>query len=235
VRGPRERASTDPDHAGIGRASRQRARHWRRRDAGSFRPVRQASDQPGAVKRDDGRSWYQGPVFEYRASSKPIVVNVAGSSWPLSGINLAKYVVSILKDFRELPGTTIVDFGAGSWLRYARRIQRLMGDRNLYVVEYSEAYHGKAAEVRRKLEPHATFWSPAEFAKDKKQRFDLAILVNVLNTIPEETHRRSVFQALAARLNPRGRLVVYQRMWVESENPKGALAYGDGWMVPQSN
>src|SRR5437870_11904328 len=52
--------------------------------------------------------------------------------------------------------------------------------------------------------------------------------------MPEEDHRRQVFAFLSGLLNPLGRLVVYQRIWVESENPPGALIYGEGWLIPQS-
>jgi hypothetical protein len=60
------------------------------------------------------------------------------------------------------------------------------------------------------------------------------LAVNVLNTMPEESHQREAFAALSKRLNPLGKLIIYQRIWAESENPKGARAYGEGWMVPQN-
>jgi hypothetical protein len=29
--------------------------------------------------------------------------------------------------------------------------------------------------------------------------------------------------------------MVYQRIWAETENPKGAIPYSDGWLIPQTH
>jgi hypothetical protein len=62
----------------------------------------------------------------------------------------------------------------------------------------------------------------------------MILLVNVLNTIPEDMHQRTVFAFLAEHLNPLGWLVVYQRVWAEGEPPDVKIPYGDGWLVPQT-
>ncbi len=188
------------------------------------------------IRRDDGRSWHQGPSFEYRLSPKKVVVNVTGSSWTIKGLALAAAVVKILKESTRFPGENVLDFGAGSWLRYAQHIQKRMPGRDLYIVEYSEAFSEVGpAQLKRAMEDDVTFWRPSDFVQNTDVHFDLILLVNVLNTVPEEKHRESMFQTLAKRLNPRGWLVVYQRIWAASENPPGAIEYTDGWLVPQKH
>lgn len=188
------------------------------------------------MKRADRRAWHQGPSFNYKASPKPLVVNVAISSWAIRGLRHAAVVHQIIGQFkRKRSGGTILDFGAGSWLRYVQHLRKTMPSSELFAVEYSEAFHEEAEALRQNLEAHITLWSPTDFVKSKPKGFDLVLVVNVLNTIPEEAHRRSIFKSLAQRLNPNGWLVVYQRIWALSENPPGAIEYDDGWLVPQEN
>src|SRR5262249_3608136 len=105
----------------------------------------------------------------------------------------------------------------------------------LFVVEYAEAFRDEAAKERRGMDSDATFWGPVDFIEKKKKSFDLILLINVLNTIPEADQRRSIFSAVAQRLNPLGWLLVYQRVWAPNDTPEGALEYGGGWIVPQPN
>lgn len=187
-----------------------------------------------AVSRRDRRDWHEGPIFEYRAAGKKIRVNVTGSSWPIRGLEPAHAVRDVLREFRKLPGQRVLDFGAGSWLRYVNCVQKLLSTREVYAVEFDEAFRDDALQVRRQHEADVTFWAPGRFASMRTGKFDLIILVNVLNTMPEEHHQHEVFSFLSNVLNPLGWLVVYQRIWVESENPSGAFQYGDGWLVPQA-
>jgi hypothetical protein len=149
-------------------------------------------------------------------------------------MDLADAVLKVMDKRKELGGT-ILDFGAGSWLRYTKRVQGTYSGQELYAVEYEEAFHDKAKMLRDSMQNDVTFWRPFDFVMQKKQRFDLALLINVLNTIPEESQRQSIFKAVADRLNPLGWLVVYQRNWSESDKPDGALEYTDGWMVRQQD
>lgn len=185
------------------------------------------------LKRADGRSWYQGPTFQYTVSPRKIQVDVTSSSWPIRGLALAKVVKAVLREANKNPRDNILDFGAGSWLRYSQYLQKAMRNRNLYAVEYAEAFTQEAPRLlKENLEDHLTLWRPSDFVKNTKTKFDLALLINVLNTIPEESHRVSILKTIAKRLNPRGWLVVYQRIWAARENPAGAREYKDGWIVP---
>src|SRR6266498_2856035 len=98
--------------------------------AGAFR-------RSGVIKRADGRAWFQGPVFTYRVAGKAISVNVTGSSWPISGMKLAEAVTEEIQKFRRRAGHTVLDFGAGSWLRYTSCVRELMPTRDVFAVEYA--------------------------------------------------------------------------------------------------
>jgi len=188
------------------------------------------------IERGDSRRWYQGPIFSYHLDNAQITVNVAHSSWAIRGMATAKAVLGVFKEFRKTAsaGLHVLDFGAGSWLRYVTHLRTGLPSPNVYAVEYDEAFRDEAKEVRDTHEPHVTLWTPSQFQK-KDRCFDLIIAINVLNTIPEESHQRAVFKVLADHLNPLGKLFVYQRIWAKGENHEGSIPYGDGWIVPQSN
>jgi SAM-dependent methyltransferase len=181
------------------------------------------------------RSWHKGPLFSYRYAGKKVAVNVVGSSWPISGVRTAKAVCDVLDEFKiKRPnGYKVLDFGAGSWLRYVPEVLLRLSQLEVHAVEFDEAFHGGAAMSKQQFQNDVTFWTPKSFVEERELTFDLILLINVFNTMPEEVHRRKLFKCLSQRLNPLGWLVVYQRKWDKSENPPGALPYGDGWLIPQ--
>jgi hypothetical protein len=181
--------------------------------------------------------WYEGPRLDYRAAGNKVTVNVAGSSWSLSGVELAQPVTDVLREFKEKKrgDNNVLDFGAGSWLRYVTCVRDMLPTRSVHAVEFDEAFHDQSANSKTAFKGDVTFWTPKYFSQRVNPKFDLILLVNVLNTMPEEEHRREVFTCLSHRLNPLGWLMVYQRKWHESENRDGALPYGDGWLTPQAN
>jgi hypothetical protein len=183
------------------------------------------------------RPWYDGPQFQYHTAGKKLTVNVAGSSWRIQGLALSRPVCDVLREFKHAkPGeNAVLDFGAGSWLRYVKYLANNLPAADVHAAEFEDAFHGDAANERTRLQPGFTFWTPRSLKAERRRKFDLILLVNVLNTVPEEEHRRVVFAWLSQRLKPLGWIVVYQRVWAESENPSGALPYDDGWVVPQPN
>ncbi|MHC4621129.1 MAG: methyltransferase domain-containing protein [Planctomycetota bacterium] len=202
---------------------------------------------PTVIKMHSKR-WYQGAKFKYRldypGKSRNVMVDVTRSA-PHGKVTLNAQMVQTLKEFLVGPGERVLDFGAGAWLRYVTMINNTMNHRplELYVVEYEEAFKNRSSDaqpevtnLRNKLNTYATFWTPQKFASRAKREthFDLILLINVLNTIPEEEHRAVIFRTLAKRLRPTGWLVVNQRIWVETENPE-APKYGDGWIIEQPN
>jgi len=177
--------------------------------------------------------WYEGPKFDYRAAGRNVTVNVAGSSWGIQGVKLARSVTNIMLEFKHFGANRILDFGAGSWLRYVEYACRYLPTKEVHAVEFDEAFHGGAAQLKSKYAASVKFWTPQAFAKERDEKFDLILLVNVLNTMPEQDHQRETFECLADRLNVAGWLLVYQRIWTEGENPDDAIQYGKGWMIPQ--
>lgn len=185
------------------------------------------------IKRTHRLSWHQGPRFSYSVAKKKFNVNVVGSSWPIHGVPLAKPIRDVLEEFKYLGRDQILDFGAGSWLRYVSYIRKKYRTFEVYAVEFDEAFHGMASTLKATFSSHVTFWTPSSF-ENQRGNFDLILLVNVLNTIPEDEHQREVFKCLSENLSPSGWMVVYQRIWTKGENPSGALPYGNGWFIPQS-
>jgi cyclopropane fatty-acyl-phospholipid synthase-like methyltransferase len=150
---------------------------------------------------------------------------------------VTKAVLSAFKEFKKTAsaGCHVLDFGAGAWLRYVEHLQKGLPSPNVYAVEFEEAFKDEAKERRDAHAQNTTLWTPAEFRKED-QRFDLIIAINVLNTIPEEIHQREIFKVLANRLNPTGKLFVYQRIWAKGESEgDGGIPYGEGWIMPQSH
>jgi SAM-dependent methyltransferase len=190
------------------------------------------------IRRDDKRIWHQGPFFDYLDVKRKMSVNVTISSWPIQGLKVAKAVRGILNEYaRRGGGNRVLDFGAGSWLRYVKSINGILPTPDIYAIEFDQAFHDDSEKLRNNLKNSVisvTFWPPGVFLQ-KSKKFDLILLVNVLNTIPEEAHQRGVFNYLSQRLNPLGWLVLYQRMWAVTDNPPGAVPYGNGWFIPQPN
>ena len=196
--------------------------------------ARLSSSNTMKIRRNDKRLWHEGPIFNYHAPGKKIAVNVAGSSWAIRGLAAAKAVTKVLREFRVLGGNRVLDFGAGSWLRYIEPVRRTLPSSDIYTVEFEEAFHDDAAKLKAKFQSDVTFWTPSSFMSRRTGKFDLIFAINVLNTIPEAEHQREVFSCLSEHLKPLGWLLIYQRIWVESENPAEALPYGDGWLIPQT-
>lgn len=206
----------------------------------------QKSDTVPIVIKKHSKRWYHGPKFKYRLKypdkSRDVTVDVTRSA-PHGNVPLSAEVVQTLRAFLAGPGERVLDFAAGAWLRYSTMVEDTMNHYpiELFVVEYEEAFMNRSrkaqkevSNLRKKLDNYATFWTPEKFAsrEARKTHFDLILLINVLNTMPEEEHRAIIFRTLAQRLRPTGLLVVDQRIWVGSENP-GAPKYGDGWIIEQ--
>lgn len=189
------------------------------------------------IQRADSLRWYEGPIYRYKHRNATLSVNVAHSSWPIRGLAITKAVVKALKEFKKTApgGPHVLDFGAGSWLRYLAPLRRELPAPNLYAVEFEEAFRDAAKETREAHAPNVTIWTPSRFRKEER-KYDLIVAINVLNTMPEQDHQRDAFAALATRLNPMGKLFVYQRIWAKGESEDaGGIPYGEGWLVPQSN
>ncbi len=189
------------------------------------------------MKRADSKDWFEGPQFSYkprgsRSDRKAVSVLVTESSWPLAGVRLNKAVEELISKLKQRRCSRVLDLGAGAWLRYSLPLARELDGVEIKAVEYEEAFRGRASEQRKALPPLLSVVTPRQLVRAKKELFDAILLVNVLNVIPEEEHRRDVFQWAAKHLTPVGWLAVCQRVWVSAENGPGAIEYGEGWFVP---
>jgi SAM-dependent methyltransferase len=187
------------------------------------------------IKRLRHLLWQEGPRFDYSGGGKkPLTVNVVGSGWLIRGA-LAHPVCGVIEEFKQSSGgSRVLDFGAGAWLRYTQYMRKRLPTYELHAVEFDDAFqYATPAALKNGLVNQVKFWQPKSFERKRGEKFDLILLINVLNTMPEEEHQEEVFKCLSERLNPTGWLVVYQRTWVASENPPDALPYKNGWLIPQ--
>jgi hypothetical protein len=200
------------------------------------------------VEKRHKKRWYEGPRYKYALiypeETIEVIIDVTRSA-PNEKIDLSSNVVQVIDKFLDGPGTRVLDFGGGAWLRYSRMLMDVMqhSPLDLYIVEYEEAFKNRSRKaqenvacLRKDADGYATFWTPRRFIKrsNSKTHFDLILLVNVLNTVPEVDHRRRMFKAVANRLRPLGWIVVDQRIWAKSENLY-APEHGKGWVIPQTN
>jgi len=190
-----------------------------------------------SIEQVRNKSWYNGPDFVYRKREgrkrETLTVHVTASASPLKAVPLSSPVLSLIEKAsqKQVAVSRTLDFGAGCWLRYVEPILTKLPETELHVVEYEEAFSGSAAATYLGLKSRFTHWSPGEFA-DVDESFDLILVVNVLNTIPETLHHQQIFRFLSKRLNPLGWLAVYQRVWAQNDNLPTAIPYGEGWIIP---
>lgn len=130
-------------------------------------------------------------------------------------------------------GGQVLDFGAG---RLRNALYLLEQDVKVCGVEFEKLVSSeKAAKRYRKAKRLAGFWSlayPDEFLRDAS-RFDLVLLINVLNIMPREAERSLVLQECFKRLNPGGHVLWYTQYgdpYYENQC-KDENRVGDGWYL----
>lgn len=125
----------------------------------------------------------------------------------------------------------ILDFGAGA-LRHA--VPLLDKGFEVTVVEYESAYQRpKASQMRAQAEGYAGFtelvW-PDDFLKCKL-KFDVALLVYVLQVIPVKKERDIVLNAIAKRFDHNGpKRLYYASRFGEARALPEETRYNDGWV-----
>src|SRR2546423_8154635 len=101
--------------------------------------------------------WYDGPRFNYGVAKKVVTVNVVGSSWLIHGVSLAWPVCSVLEEFKQNGGgDKVLDFRAGSLLRYIQNIRKSMPTREVHAVHFNEAVHDDSVALETKITPFLT-------------------------------------------------------------------------------
>jgi hypothetical protein len=125
----------------------------------------------------------------------------------------------------------VLDFGAGA-LRHS--IPLLRKGFEVVAVEYPNAYdRPKAAEYRAQAEKFDTFtellW-PDQFLKCT-HRFDVVLLVYVLQVVPVKKDREAILDGVASRLDKNGpRRLYYASRTGEGRGLPDENRYNDGWV-----
>jgi hypothetical protein len=108
-------------------------------------------------------------------------------------------------------GARALDFGAGKLRNSLYLLRRGHAVCGVEFKKLSETEHGKAAYAR--AQRYNRFWTlvyPHEFFTSKS-KFDLALLINVLNIMPIQGERTIVVQECYSKLNSNGYLLWYSQ------------------------
>jgi len=130
-------------------------------------------------------------------------------------------------------GGKVLDFGAG---RLRNALYLLARDIAVCGVEYEKlASSDGAAKRYGRAKRFKQFWSltyPDEFLRDTS-KFDLVLLINVLNIMPVEGERSLVLQECFKRLNPDGHLLWYTQYGDSyyEDQCTDDNRLGDGWYL----
>jgi SAM-dependent methyltransferase len=166
-----------------------------------------------------------------------IVIDVTRSAPPFSapGKTLTGVLAKAIKTARLAKENAVLDFGAGK-LRNALHL--LKQGYGVCAVEYEKLFHEspQAASARTAAERYRTRFCrlvyPNQF-EASRQKFDLVLLINVLNVMPVPAERLLVLQQCRAKLRPGGHLLWYTQRgdadYADRLVPKYAL--GDGHYI----
>ena len=127
----------------------------------------------------------------------------------------------------------MLDFGAGKLRNSLYLLEREV---TVCGVEFEKlALSDGAAKRYQKAKRHERFWSltyPHEFHRDTS-KFDLVLLINVLNIMPREFERSLVLQECFGKLNPNGHVLWYTQYGdaYYEDQCRDENRLGDGWYL----
>lgn len=157
------------------------------------------------MRKKQKRDWVD-PYYTYIDGPKEITIKVTASAPTFTN------AVDGLSDvaaqhFHKRSCTRVLDFGAGK-LRNALYLLR----KRYYVtaVEFGEAYDTRAGKKRlaqAKKFGEFTHILPKDFLR-ANDTYDAAIVVNVVNIVPDNTDRRKIIRECARRLRAGGLLLL---------------------------
>jgi hypothetical protein len=132
---------------------------------------------------------------------------------------------------KERGFSRVLDFGAGA-LRHT--IPLLKKGIEVVSVEYERAYQRpKAAEARAdaaKLDGFTALLWPHDFLKSK-HRFDVALLLYVLQVVPIKADRKKILEAIGQRFDGNGpKRLYYASRYGDTTGLKDEMKYNDGWV-----
>jgi hypothetical protein len=125
----------------------------------------------------------------------------------------------------------ILDFGAGA-LRHA--IPLLQAKFEVVAVEYERAYQREKAREHlaraRKYDGFTALVWPHDFLKTKL-RYDVALLMYVLQVVPTKVDRSVILESIAKRFDRDGpRRLYYASRYGEAGDLPDETRFGDGWI-----
>ena len=174
------------------------------------------------------RNW-KDPYYHYTLPKRKITVDVTGSA-----PNFEKRVPGlpdVVAEFRDRDVSTILDFGAGN----LRNTLYLLNEGfKVWAVEFKETFERPLGQKRLKeAQKHDDFFFveyPEQFLKFKK-KLDAALVINVVNIVPEEADRKKILKECARRLKPAGLLLLMTQHGEPNYQPAFTkrLRVCDGW------
>lgn len=172
---------------------------------------------------------WKDPYYHYILPKRKITIDVTGSA-----PNFEKRVAGlpdVVAEFRGRDVSTILDFGAGN----LRNTLYLLNEGfKVWAVEFKETFERPLGQKRLKeAQKHDDFFFveyPEQFLKFKK-KLDAALVINVVNIVPEEADRKKILMECARRLKPAGLLLLMTQYGEPNYKPAFTkrLRVSDGW------
>jgi SAM-dependent methyltransferase len=147
-----------------------------------------------------GKKLWDLPYYHFRDSKgAKRTIDVTTSASP--GLPPNELTKKLIKLFKRKDVESIVDFGAGT---FRHTLPFLKAGFQVCAVEFEEAFkRDEASAARTRAERNPNFskliW-PRDFRKDRR-KFDAALLIYVLQTMPIHSERKAVLKYLYQKLN----------------------------------
>ena len=183
-----------------------------------------------------GKDW-KDPYYKYIVTKrkKPVTIDVTASIPPFKVPSPS--LSDVVADFKVRKFKTVLDFGAG---KLRNSIFLLEQNFKVWAVEFKEAFETPAGKQR--LEEAKNFGKQSsgkkffylEYPKDFfrfNKTLDAALLINVVNIISEESHRKKILRACAKHIRPGG-MLLFMVQYGEPHYRPGVtkrLKLKDGW------
>jgi SAM-dependent methyltransferase len=148
-------------------------------------------------------------------------------------------VSDVVALFKKLNIKTVLDFGAG---KLRNTLYLLHNEFKVWAVEFKEAFETFKGQERLKEAqafnnpnpPNVKSFFYLEYPKDFlnfKETIDAALLINVVNIVPEESDRKKILEELAKRIRSGGLLFIMTQYGEPHYKPgvTKRLRLNDGW------
>ena len=182
------------------------------------------------------RKLFESPLFRGTDSSgKKFTVDVTSSIAPSLPSN-AGLIQSVTDWMKEHHCTRVLDFGAGA-LRHT--IPLLRAGFEVTAVEYENAFKRPVAAKKRTMAKRFAHFEdlvwPHDFVRSR-EKYDVVLLVFVLQTVPEKKERDAILSEIAKKLDRNGpRRLYYASRIGDTSNSDKLHLYKDGFVRKLEN